>query len=88
MSQFLISSYGLERKSKTELQKIYSVALGIWPDEKWKKRELIGDIRAAIEEDRERRFLEASTPAQRENPCEITASEVNDWLQTLPTEAV
>lgn len=88
MTAHLISSFGLERKTKAELQIHWKDMAGMMPDPSWKKSELISGLRKMIEAARERHFKEASKPKRAQSLCQITASEVNDWLKTLPTESV
>jgi hypothetical protein len=80
----LISSSGLESKKKAELKNHWKSMSGSVPNPSWTKSDLISGIRKMIEAERERRFTDASKPKRAPSLCEITASEVNDWLKTLP----
>lgn len=86
MTAHLISSYGLERKTKKTLQEHYRDLSGKLPDFRWKKDDLIPTIRKLLEAKREERFREATSIRQPKSLCEIPASEVNAWLESLPVE--
>lgn len=84
MSHFLISSYGLERKTKAELLAHWQAMSGQVPDPKWTKAELAEGIRGMVEKSREQRYQDASAQKTPKSQCQIPASEVNEWLKTLP----
>ncbi len=86
MTQIRIMRFGLERKTKAELQNAWKQIAGQNPDPKLKKDQLVEGIKRMLDEDNNRRFLEANAPRKPISLCEITASEVNDWLRTLPRE--
>lgn len=82
----LISTFGLERKTKSELQWLWKECTGHAPHPSWRKSALISGIKARAADKIDQHWAESQKPKIARSLCEITAAEVNDWLRTLPRE--
>lgn len=88
MSWRNLSSLGLARAKKSVLIEAYIELTGQCDADECcypaTKRELLEEIEALREQERERIFREGSRKHVRASLCEIPASKVNEWLRSLP----